>query len=196
MKIPSFKIFYLKRFIINITFCLLLYSCLIQKRVAHSNNQLNNSNIELSVKYDSINGIVEIYTDAYKRDEKIIYGKENRSEISYEIEYNISLSRQSKEMIEKDGGMDNIVKKLLSKENYAKLGNRYSVPVKVTMYLDGRQVTGYSFSIRTRNKNKLKLTQKEIDKMYNYFHNVAFIYTGNKFKDEIVPVGYTFVVRK
>ena len=183
--------------IISIIFWLFLYSCSnIRDGIFSSKNKLKTTNVEFSVTCDSVNGIVEVYTETFKRDEKIIYEKENRSEISLETEYYVRLSQQSMEMIEKDGGIDNLMKILLSRENYEILGDRYSLPFKVTMYLDGRSVTGYSFSIRPWNRKLLKLTHEEIDKIYSYFSKVIFIYSGNKFKDEIVPVGYTFVVRK
>jgi hypothetical protein len=156
--------------------------------------QDNNGNKEFVIKSDT--NIVEFYTDSYMRDRKIIYGKENRGEISRETEYKIHLSETSKEMIEKDGGMDNIIKKVLSKENYEKIGMRFSVTVKVTMTMDGSIVTGHYFSLRSKNINECNLTLEETNRLCNYLQKITFIYNGNDFKDEIVPVGYTFVIRK
>ena len=132
-------------------------------------------------------------TSSYTRDEKIFYEKENRGEISFAMKYKIELSQQTSDMIERDGGMSNILKNCLTKENYNELrGELTFIIVNMTMSLDGSKVTGYSFSISNRNINNIHLSPQEIEKLFNYFKQITLVYTGKEFRDEIAPVGWGF----
>jgi hypothetical protein len=41
----------------------------------------------------------------------------------------------------------------------------------------------------------MKLTPEEIDRFVDYFKQITFVYSGNKFKKEIVSVGWIFPIR-
>jgi len=145
---------------------------------------------------DTTSRTINVYTESFERDKNNFLEKKHLDGIGVAIDRGVRVSQQTLDMIERDGGIANIMSRILSKENFDKLENRSSVSINVTMSLGESIVTGYSFSIRSINIKELNLSQEEIDKFYNYFKKVTFTYSGDKFKEEIVPVGYTFMIRK
>ena len=189
--------------VLNIVWCSIIcfYSCSTHINTIASNNKDRANKVVYSnkntiiVKQDST--IIDLFTESYMRDKMIIYSKENRGEISQEIEYKVRLSKESEKMVEKAGGMYSIMKTLLSKQNFNVISeSRFLVFYRVTMSLDGKQVTGTNISIRSKNISQLNLTEREIKKVYDYFKKLTFDYSGNEFLNEIVPVSWVFSVKK
>ena len=189
--------------VLNIVWCSIIcfYSCSTHINTIASNNKDRANKVVYSnkntiiVKQDST--IIDLFTESYMRDKMIIYSKENRGEISQEIEYKVRLRKETEKMVEKAGGMYSIMKTLLSKQNFNVISeSRFLVFYRVTMSLDGKQVTGTNISIRSKNISQLNLTEREIKKVYDYFKKLTFDYSGNEFLNEIVPVSWVFSVKK
>ena len=178
------------------------FTCSCSSRFVKTNTERETSN---SSDIDSLitetkSGVygIDYRTGSYIRDEAIFYEKANRGEITIAMEYKIELSPQTLEMIERDGGMLNVLKNCLTSENFNKLDRLTFITVNVTMSLDGSIVTGHSFVISNKNMSNIQLSPQEIDRLFNYFKQITIVYTGSKFRDEIVPVGWSFpgIVKK
>jgi len=134
-------------------------------------------------------------TGSYLSDEANFYAKENVGAISYAMKYNIELSPQTSDMIERDGGMGNVLKRCLTSENYNELRKTLTFfSVNMTMVLDGSKVTGRSFRISNKNLDKIQLSSQEINKLLDYIKQITIVYTGKEFRDKIAPIGWSFPV--
>lgn len=179
-------------FIISIGICVCSCSCKLNTTSKHDANMFSVANIVIK-QGENYN---EYYSKSYLKDNEKFYKLSDKGEISRSIENKFFLSEESKEMIEKDGGMLNVLKVCLSAENYNKLDRIIFLTYKVTMSLDGALITGYYFSIFNKNIKEIQLKDTELDNLFNYLAKIKFIYEGEKYRNKIVPIGYTFSLKK
>lgn len=177
----------------------LSYSCTTSKSINTDQNPdvervvYTKNNGTIIVQQDSLH--IQFYTPNYTREYENFHKKENRGEILMAIENNIRLSPETSKMIEEDG--PTIMKSILSKDNFDKFTRRIPIRVYVILSLEDLTISEYRISMLSKNANDLHLTNNEIEKLFDFCKNMRFIYTGNdKFKNEKVPAGWMFTVKK
>jgi hypothetical protein len=183
-----------------VSIVLLSYACcahkgiVVHKSVETEKVIYTDNNDTIIVEQDS--NYVHIYTKNYLSEYRNYHKKENRGEISLAIEYKIDLSPETFKMIEEDGGMIAVMRNILSKDNYDKFMNRIPLKLDVILSLDSLTVQECHVSIFTKNIVGLSLSNNEIVKLLNYCKKMSFIYNGTKYKNEKVPAGYLFAIKK
>lgn len=174
------------------------FSCSLQKNVqinvVTDRSIYTKNNDTILVKRDSI--YTEFQTKNYTLEYEKFNLKENRSAIVRAVEYKIDLSPKTSKLIEEDGGMINVLKNILSEENYSKFERRIPLTLNVIFSLKDSTVSEYKVSIYTKNISGFNLTNKEIIELFDYCKKIQFVYNGNEYQNEEVPFGYKFVSLK
>jgi hypothetical protein len=188
----------MKKYLFLLTI-LLLISCSVHKTTNAQQNFnkekgiVTSNNDTINVKQDSVN--IEFYTKNFYSENQKFLNKKHERNIAYAIE-SIRLSPETFKMIEEDGGMANVLKNILSKENYNKIENVFTVNVYVMLSLGDLTISEYNIQVYKKNSPDFWLSNAEIEKLFEYCKKMRFIYMGIDFKDETVPAGYFFPIKK
>ena len=152
----------------------------------------------LLMETDSALFAIRYSTRSFKRDEAIFNEKENRREISIAMKNHVEVSLLTLDMIERDGGMMNVLKNCLTTENFNELNKDLNtmITLRATMALDGSTVTGRSVSIGNRNFGNVHLSPQEVDKLFNYCKQFILVYTGKQYRNENAVVSRSFLAEK